>query len=106
MDWWRQIPGGLKLGLIAGLIPFVLSITSTSTSSGAGGYTCSHTDFAALVGGAIAILAVGGTLVTSRGGTAEAEASPGLRYGLGAGVVALGAVQILRGLGMIMGPCA
>ena len=105
MSLWTQLSGSLKVGAIAGLLPFVVNFSTFNRSSGPDGVTCSYTDYAALIGGGIAILAAGAALMSSPGGDTGDGPSPAVRYGIGLAVLALGAVQILRGLGIVMGPC-
>lgn len=107
MSLWQDIPRAAKVGAIFGLIPFVVSFSSTRTSSGGGVATCSHMDFAALIGGAIALIAGVAALMPKRDAMGPVQSAPmGIRLGSGLVVAALGAFQILRGLGMVMGPCA
>ncbi len=105
MSLWSRLPGSLKFGAVAGLLPFIVNVSTYNRASGPGGVTCSYMDFAALIGGGVAILAAGAALMSSSGGDMEDSPSPAIRYGLGLAVLALGVVQILRGLGIIMGPC-
>lgn len=107
MSLWQDIPRAAKVGAIFGLIPFVVSFTSTQTSSGGGITACSHMDIAALVGGAIALIAGVAAFLPKRDAMGPVQsASMGIRLGSGLVVAALGAFQILRGLGMVGGPCA
>jgi hypothetical protein len=88
------------IGLAAGLVPFVLSYSETSTHSvttrGSGVDVTQtiqqHVDYIALGGGAVAIAcAVIGLLLIARTRTRA------LRFAVFAGVLALGGFQIIRG---------
>lgn len=107
MSLWHDIPKAAKVGAVFGLIPFVFSISSTTTTSGPSGATCSHMDIAALIGGAIALLA-GGAALFAKGDplVGQSVSSAPTRIVSGLVVVALGAFQIVRGMGLVMGPCA
>lgn len=107
MSLWQDIPRAAKVGAVFGLIPFVISLTSTQTSSGSGVATCSHMDFAALIGGAIALIAGVAALLPRRDAMGPVQSAPmGVRLGSGLVIAALGVFQVLRGLGMVGGPCA
>lgn len=90
------------LGLVAGLVPFVLSFSTTtstsSTTSADGGFsmgttTTKHMDYVALGGGGIAILcALIGLAFIGK------VKSRGARLGIFAALVALGVLQIARGV--------
>ena len=91
------IPKSLWWGLGIGIVAFFVSVSTLSTSSGAGGSTCSYTDYAAIVLGVIAaIMGIGGAVKAK--GHAPA-------MGLGALVAVLGVVHVCRGLGLVMSPC-
>lgn len=104
MSLWSDTPLAAKVGLVAGLIPFIVKIETMSTSSGAGGATCSYMNYVALIGGAIAAIAGIAVLIRSRA-VAQDAPSAGIRYGFGTLVLALGVLQILIGLGALFGPC-
>ncbi len=91
-------PTSFWVGLICGLLPFVVSFSSLSTSSGPGGSTCSYTDFAGIILGIVAGIAGFGVL-------SARQWQPGLRYGAGALIIALGVFQLVRGIGLVGGPC-
>ena len=89
------------VGLLAGAVPFALSYskTTSSYSSTAGGglevgtVTTSHMDYVALGGGGLAILcAFVGLLMIGR------MASRPLRFAVFAVLLALGGLQIIRGV--------
>ncbi len=103
----RAVPFGLVIGIVAGLVPFVFSVSgvATVTDPGGRGQSCTYTDFIALLGGVIAVLTAGATIVTRRGSWATGLISTPLRCGLGAVILALGAFHVLRGLGIILSPC-
>ena len=107
MSLWHDIPKAAKVGAVFGLIPFVFSISSTTTTSGPSGATCSHMDIAALIGGAIALLA-GGAALFAKGDplVGQSVSSAPTRVISGLVDIALGAFQIVRGMGLVMGPCA
>jgi hypothetical protein len=85
-------------GIAAGLIPFGLSFhTSSATSLNGVVTSATYLDYVALAGGAVALV-LG---VASIGSIARVEpALRGKRIGLTVLVIALGALQIARGLGV------
>ncbi len=82
-------------GLIVGLVPFCLNITSTSTTNG---QITEYTNYPALAGGPVAIL------VSLALGYQATQASDGAlqKGGVAALVLVLGVVHILRGIGMFV----
>jgi hypothetical protein len=85
-------------GLAAGLIPFGLSFRTRSTSSVNGVLTsATHLDYVALACGAIALVL---GLASVRAIGRVEPALRGKRIGLTALVIALGSLQLARGLGV------
>jgi hypothetical protein len=83
-------------GLVAGLVPFVLSASSSHTVSVNGVVTvASYRDMVAIVGGAVAIICALIALVATR------KSQIGSRYAFPALVLVLGAYQLPRGFGLL-----
>jgi hypothetical protein len=88
------VPKRAITGLTIGLVVFVVTCTETHTTS----TTCWHMDYGAILGGGIAA-AIGFSILTMK-------PVPLLhRFGYMALLAALGAFQVVRGLGYIGGPC-
>ena len=86
------------LGLVAGLLPFFLHFTTSSTTSVNGVETSSVThDYAALAGGAAAMIAGAIALLVA---TRRTDRKPA-RLAIAFAIDLLGVFQILRGLGVI-----
>lgn len=99
---WSSLSGASKAALIFAVLGFVISFTSTSQSTINGVSTCSHMDFAALILGGMTMLAASAGLLRIRDAAAETRT-----LNLAILVVAdiVGVVHILRGIGMVGGPC-
>jgi hypothetical protein len=99
---WSSLTGQSKAAIIFAILGFVLSFTSTNTSSINGVVSCSYMNYGALLFGALAILAGAGGLMTARslGDTRSLNLAVS---GIG---LALGVLHIGRGLGMVGGACA
>ena len=100
---WKDLSGSSKAALIFAVLGFVINLTSTTSSSVNGVTTCSHTDFAALALGALTLLVASVGLTRIRDLRPEA-----LNLNIAVLVAAdiIGIVHILRGIGIIGGPCA
>lgn len=96
---WQRLPGAFKVGIIASLVGFFVSLSSSSSRTVNGDVvSCSYLDVAAFIFAAIAAGCAVGTLMDKR--------SPmGLRVGLAGVLLALGVIHVLRGLGILNGPC-
>lgn len=99
---WSSLSGASKAALIFAVLGFVISFTSLSTTSINGVSTCSYMDYGALLFGALAMLA-GSAGVMGVRGLAPDVRNLNLAICVAADVV--GVVHILRGIGMIGGPC-
>ncbi len=87
------------VGLLAGIAPFFVSCSSSSTSTVNGRVVeSSYFDLFAVVGGAIAVL-VALSMLGQLGVTAPEDKAK--RSGVFVLMIALGAFQILRGFGVI-----
>ncbi len=87
------------IGLLAGIVPFFFSCSSSSSRTVNGRVVeSSHFDLVAVVGGAIAVLMAVGVL-TQFGTTAPKDRAK--RIGLLVVMLALGVFQVLRGFGMV-----
>lgn len=86
----------LGIGAVAGVVPFFVSISSSSMSTVNGVVTsASHTDPIAIGGGALAILCGGGAAVLARKHGNQSRILAGLA------VLALGGFQLARGFGLV-----
>lgn len=96
---WRGVPKRAIAGAIFGLVPFVFSCTQTMSQTENGRMVkCAHLDYAAIAGGGIAAAVALSILVM--------RPVPLLhRIGYLVLLGGLGAVQIVRGIGYIGGPC-
>lgn len=88
-----DVPKILWVGLGAGVLAFVVSVSFFSASGG----SCSYVDYAALVLGAAAVMLGLVGLVK--------DYANAMSVGLAVVVILLGIFQFLRGLGLILGPC-
>ena len=105
-EWTSEVEAieGLSLvhravivGVIAGLVPFFIKISEgSSTTTPEGVTTTSYMDYAAVSGGAVAALAGVVFLVMSL------REKPGaVHYGVSLVLMALGALHLLRGFGVL-----
>ncbi|MEZ5669988.1 MAG: hypothetical protein R3F55_21640 [Alphaproteobacteria bacterium] len=104
MNIWRETPTGLKVGLVAGLIPFVFNISFLSTSSAPAAPPAAISTSPPW-SAARSRSWPPAAMLQGRGPMVEVRTAPVLRYGLGIVVAALGALQVLRGFGILFGPC-
>lgn len=98
---WSQLTSQTKVAVILAALGFVLSFTSTSMSNINGLITCSHSDLGALVLGVLACLAGGVGLAAAR----TLQEAQQINIILCVLAVGVGALHIMRGLGMVGGPC-
>ncbi len=97
----KDLPPAIQWGAIAAVLGFVISLSSTSSSSSNGITTsCNHFDIAAVVFGLVAIGC--GAVGITKLQTLESKGLPG---GLIAAAIVLGVVHLLRGFGVILAPC-
>lgn len=96
---WRDLNGQVKAAAIIAILGFVIRVTSTSQSSINGVVTCWHNDFAALGLGILAVILGGLGALRAQGHARNANMIVG---GIAA---AVGVVHVLRGFGMVGGPC-
>ena len=99
---WSSLSGASKAALIFAVLGFVISFTTLSTTMSNGVRTCSYMDYGALLFGALAMLAGSAGLMGVRG-LAPDMRNLNLAICVAADVV--GVVHILRGIGMVGGPC-
>ncbi|MEL7208216.1 MAG: hypothetical protein AAGK32_08315 [Actinomycetota bacterium] len=101
---WRQrlaeVPGGIKAGLIIGVLAFVLSFEVKTEGFVSGEATCTGFDFVPWAFGIIGVV-VGIVAVIE----ARKSDKRGLWTGLGLVVIALGVVNVLRAYQVIMPIC-
>ncbi|WP_299938336.1 hypothetical protein [uncultured Pelagimonas sp.] len=98
---WQELTTLTKSALLVAALGFVLRFTSTGTAEVDGQISCTHVDFAALCLGGIA-MALGGV------GTFKArdlEVGAKTNIWLCLMVVAIGLLHLMRGLGLVGGPC-
>lgn len=96
---WKGLSTPARAALVLTILSYVVSLRTTTIS----GADCSSQDFGALlfgigaVGAGIAALAGAGNLST--------QSNPTAARVVGAAAVLFGVVSVLRGVGMIGGPC-
>ncbi len=98
---WSSLTGQTKAAVIFAILGFVVSFSTTNTSSINGVYSCSYMNFGALIFGVLALIAGGIGLAGAR----DLSDTKGLNMGLCAVALLIGALHIGRGLGMVGGPC-
>jgi len=99
---WSSLSGASKAALIFAILGFVISFTTLSTSSINGVSTCSYMDYGALVFGALAMLAGSSGVMRVRDLAPETR---NLNLAICVAADIVGVVHILRGIGMVGGPC-
>lgn len=99
---WRNLSGMARAALVFAVLGFVIAITSTSTTSVNGVADCSYANYGALVFGALAMMAGSAGLMGLRDLPAEART---LNIAVLVGADLLGVLHLLRGIGMVGGPC-
>ena len=99
---FSDITGPARTALIIAGVGFFITFDSYSSSTINGVRSCSYTDYAALVFGALAILF--GAIAAGRtaGGPDDSRQ---MNMALSLGAVAIGGYHLLRGFGIIGGPC-
>lgn len=100
---WKSLSGSSKAAIVFAALGFVISFTTLSTSSINGVQTCSYTDYGTLVFGALAMLSASSGLMRVRDLAAEAR---NLNLIVCAAADVVGVIHILRGMGIVGGPCA
>ena len=99
---WSTTPAAIRVGAIAAILGFLLTIESTSSRTINGRLAeCSYTNYGALLLGAIAIVAglIGVAMAV------KSTENRGLLIAIAAVTVAIGVLHILRGIGSVGGPC-
>lgn len=99
---FSDITGPARTAAIMAGLGFFISVTSFSRSNMGGVYSCSFTDYGALFFGALAILFGGIAAARTAGGPSDAK---GVNMALSLGALAIGLYHLLRGFGIIGGPC-
>ncbi len=102
----KDLPKAFWWGLGMGLAAFVIKFTSGTTTKVNGVVTqCSYTDYFALFAAVFCVVAaVLGLRQGPRAGRAR-RVHPAVLVGVAVVVLALAGVHVLRGLGMLGGPC-
>ena len=93
---WSSLPSAAKAGIIAVIVGFLLRISTTTVSGG----ECSYFDLGALLGGLAGVGLGIAALVGARKSDVRGAAAV-----VGALVLVLSVVNVLRGIGVIGGPC-
>lgn len=102
----RDVPIPLYVGLGIALLGFVVSISSLVTSSVNGQIqSCSYQDYGAILAAAACLLCAGLGIARRRSRPYRYRVHPAVVYALAAVLVVFAVVHVLRGLGMIGGPC-
>lgn len=105
--FFDKLTTAAKVLPVVAVIAFFMSFATHSTQTVNGRVTqCSYTDFLALAVGVACL--IGGASILRRGArprTGPEEAVTKWHLGIGAAVAVLGVVHLLRGLGILWGPC-
>ncbi|WP_154674021.1 hypothetical protein [Nakamurella lactea] len=101
---WSDTPTGYKGGIVVAVIAWFLSLSTSTVNKLNGVVTCQYFDLAKVGGGALVLfLAVGGFVANARAGR---RALPtGLSVLIAVVLIAVGALLVVRGLGLVMSPC-
>ncbi|MGI3183717.1 hypothetical protein [Nioella aestuarii] len=99
---WRSLSGASKAALIFAILGYVISFTTLSTSSINGVQTCSYMNYGALLFGVLAMMAGSSGLMGVRALAADTR---NLNIAVCVGADIVGVIHILRGIGMVGGPC-
>jgi len=99
---WANLSGVAKAAVIFAVLGFVIALSSTSTSSINGVTTCSHMNYGALLFGALAMMAGAAGLIGLRDLPAETRS---LNIAVLVAADLVGVLHVLRGIGIIGGPC-
>ncbi|MEQ9813421.1 MAG: hypothetical protein RLO50_11635 [Azospirillaceae bacterium] len=95
-----SLPRAAYWGIGLGIVAFFISFSTLSTSNINGQVSCSYMDFAAIVLGiVVGIIGLSLFRTPAYGGRSQ------LAIPAGVIIAALGVVHILRGIGVVMGPC-
>lgn len=102
----RDVPTPLYVGLAIGLLGFFVSLSSMSSQSINGEMTmCSYQDYGAMIAGVLCLVCAGMGIQRRRKSPYKFPVAHWIVYALAAVLVVLAVVHVLRGLGMIGGPC-
>lgn len=99
---WRKTPASIRTAMVAAVLGFVVSCSSTTTSSRNGRLTeCSYVDGGALILGALAVIT---GLVGVAASWRRTDDKVLMLVLSGVSIVA-GVFHVLRGVGAVGGPC-
>lgn len=103
---WAKLPVGLWVGLAAALVGFVFRFSFSSTATTNGVITqCTYYDVGAVLAAIVCFIGAVAGLIAWLRHPAENRLSPALVLPIAAVIALIGVVHVLRGLGMIGGPC-
>ncbi len=98
-------PKSLWVGLVVGLLAFVVRITSQTMYTAPGVSECSFTDYGALVAAAICLLCGVSAIVRTVRGVDRVRMNPAVVHGVSALLLVLSVIHLLRGLGIVASAC-
>ena len=102
----RDVPTPLYVGLAIGLLGFFVSFSSMSSQTVNAEVTmCSYQDYGAIIAGVLCLVCAGLGIQRRRSSPYKFPVAHWIVYAFAAVLVVLAVVHVLRGLGMIGGPC-
>ncbi|MGP9683345.1 hypothetical protein [Brachybacterium sp. AOP3-A1-3] len=102
----RDIPAALYTGLVIGVLGFVVSISSTATTTVNGVQTtCSYQDYGAMIAAAVCLVCAVAGIVQRRKHPYQYPVKQWIVIALAGVLTVLAVVHALRGLAVIGGPC-
>lgn len=102
----RDVPPALYVGLAVAVVGFFVKITSLATTSVNGVIqSCSYQDYGAFLAAVVCLVCAGLGISRRRSRPYSHPVHPGVVYALAAVLVLFAVVHVLRGLGIIGGPC-
>ncbi|MGO1976756.1 hypothetical protein [Brachybacterium tyrofermentans] len=102
----RDIPPALYTGLAIGVLGFVVSLSSTTTSEVNGIQTaCSYQDYGAMIAAALCLVCAVSGIVQRRKHPYQYPVQQWIVHALAGVLAVLAVVHALRGFAVIGGPC-
>ncbi|MGO2822517.1 MAG: hypothetical protein ACTIA5_17105 [Brachybacterium tyrofermentans] len=102
----RDIPRATYIGLVIGALGFVVSLSSTTSSTVNGVQTaCSYQDYGAMIAAALCLVCAVAGIVQRRKHPYQYPVQQWIVYVLAGVLTVLAVVHALRGFAVIGGPC-
>ncbi|MGH1415489.1 MAG: hypothetical protein ACRBB0_18520 [Pelagimonas sp.] len=98
---WHELTTVTKSAMLVAVLGFAIKLTSTGTVSANGTTVCTHMDFAALCLGGLTMALASTGIFKAR----DLETGRALNLWLCLTAVAVGLLHLVRGLGIVGGPC-